>query len=1000
VEKRENLYVKRGSYTEGEPLVQYRGIFLNDEAPALEGWANATFGGFNHAFYEKVFELILRLKGNFLWPAMWGHAFYDDDARSGALADAYGIVIGTSHHEPMGRAHDEWRRYGQGGAWNYDKNPKALKAFWREGMQRMKDWETIVTVGMRGDGDEPMSEKSNIALLQKIVKDQRAIIAGVTGKKTEETPQVWALYKEVQDYYDRGMRVPDDITLMLCDDNWGNVRKLPELSAPKRQGGYGMYYHFDYVGGPRNYKWLNISPIQRVWEQMNLTYQYGVDKIWIVNVGDLKPMEYPISFFLDMAWNPKRFHPDNLLQHTEDWCARQFGEAYAKESARLINLYTKYNRRVSPELLNEKTYSLENYNEFERVCRDYRDLLLDALRIYNLLPDKYRDAFDQLVLFPINACSNLYDLYYAVAKNKDCIARKDVQANAWADKAKACFERDSLLSIHYNHHIAGGKWQHIMDQTHIGYTSWQQPPRNLMPRVDYLTLPQEDKAKVFIESEGYISIEAEHYARAKGEGGVEWKVIPHLGRTLSGITTFPVTAAPQDSQAIYLEYELELKSSGDVSLCFLFAPTLNFNANKGLRYAVSMDGGEEQIVNINGHYQGELGPWQAESILKTFNKMTLPQAGRHTLRFRVLDPGIVLQKIIIDTGGLKPSYLGAPESRYESSLPNLKEALKDKFLIGTALNAWQITGRDTLGVALIKQHFNSIVAENCMKSETIQPEEGKFDFSLADRFVEFGQANGMHINGHTLVWHSQAPAWFFTDANGKDVARDTLIERMRTHITTLVSRYKGKIKSWDVVNEAILEDGSWRKSKFYEIIGEDFIALAFRFAHEADPAAELNYNDYSMALEAKREGVVNMIKSLQAQGVPIHGLGMQGHVDLDEPTLEAFEKSLTAFASLGLKVMITELDISVLPAELNPYPDGLPEEQAKALDHRYLDFFRLFLKHQDKIQRVTLWGVCDADSWRNNWPVPGRTDYALLFDRRHQAKAVVGEIIKLATSVQ
>jgi hypothetical protein len=666
VETRENLYVKRGSYTEGEPLVQYRGIFLNDEAPALEGWANATFGGFNHAFYEKVFELILRLKGNFLWPAMWGHAFYDDDPRNGALADAYGIVIGTSHHEPMGRAHDEWRRYGQGGAWNYDKNSKALKEFWREGMQRMKDWETIVTVGMRGDGDEPMSEKSNIALLQKIVKDQRAIIAGVTGKKTEETPQVWALYKEVQDYYDRGMRVPDDITLMLCDDNWGNVRKLPDLSAPKRQGGYGMYYHFDYVGGPRNYKWLNISPVQRVWEQMNLTYRYGVDKIWIVNVGDLKPMEYPISFFLDMAWNPKRFHPDNLLQHTEDWCARQFGEEYAAESARLINLYTKYNRRVSPELLNEKTYSLENYNEFERVCRDYRDLLLDALRVYNLLPGKYRDAFDQLVLFPINACSNLYDMYYAVAKNKDCIAQKDVQANAWADKVKECFERDSLLTVHYNRHIAGGKWQHIMDQTHIGYTSWQQPPRNVMPQVEYLPVSQEDKAKVFIESDGYISIEAEHYARAKGEGGIEWKVIPHLGRTLSGITTFPVTAAPQDAQAIYLEYELELKSSGEINLFFLFSPTLNFNSNKGLRYAVSMDGGEEQTVNINGHYKGELGQWQAESILKTVNRMTLPHAGKHTLRFRVLDPGIVLQKIIIDTGGLKPSYLGAPESRYES----------------------------------------------------------------------------------------------------------------------------------------------------------------------------------------------------------------------------------------------------------------------------------------------------------------------------------------------
>ncbi|MDR1937997.1 MAG: endo-1,4-beta-xylanase [Tannerellaceae bacterium] len=373
--------------------------------------------------------------------------------------------------------------------------------------------------------------------------------------------------------------------------------------------------------------------------------------------------------------------------------------------------------------------------------------------------------------------------------------------------------------------------------------------------------------------------------------------------------------------------------------------------------------------------------------------------------------------MILLLGLLLPGCGSGDKSEQVNNEASLKEALKDKFLIGTALNARQIMGTDTPGVAVIKQHFNSIVAENCMKSEAIQPEEGKFDFSLADRFVDFGEANGMHINGHTLVWHSQAPAWFFTDANGRDVARDTLIERMRNHITTLVSRYKGKIKSWDVVNEAILDDGSWRKSKFYEIIGEDFISLAFRFAHEADPDAELNYNDYSMAIEAKREGVIGMIKSLQEQGVPIHGVGMQGHLQMDEPTLEAFEKSLTAFSALGLNVMITELDITVLPPpfedggadvslnseyqkELNPYPGGLPEEQAKALDNRYLDFFRLFLKHKDKIQRVTLWGVCDADSWRNDWPVPGRTDYALLFDRRHKPKPVVGEIIKLAASAR
>ncbi|MCL1933430.1 MAG: glycosyl hydrolase 115 family protein [Candidatus Azobacteroides sp.] len=660
VVKQKNLFVKPGSYTDGEPAVRYRGIFLNDEAPALSGWADATFGGFNHSFYEKLFELILRLKGNFLWPAMWGSAFYDDDPLNGTLADEYGIVMGTSHHEPMGRAHDEWRRYGKGD-WNYDKNPEVLRNFWTEGMERMKDFETVVTVGMRGDGDEPMSEKSNIALLEKIVKDQRNIIAKVTKKKAEETPQVWALYKEVQDYYDKGMRVPDDITLLLCDDNWGNVRKLPDLNAPKRKGGYGIYYHFDYVGAPRNSKWINISPIPRVWEQMNLTYRYGVDRIWVVNVGDLKPMEYPISFFLDMAWNPDRFNPENLSLHTEQWCARQFGEKYAKESARMINLYSKYNRRVIPEWLNEKTYSLENYNEFERVTNDYRDLATDALRLYNQIEPEYRDAFDQLVLFPINACANLYEMYYAVAQNRYYAEKKDIRANAWADKAKACFDRDSLLTVHYNRQIAGGKWPHMMDQTRIGYTNWQQPPYNVMPEVEYVAASP--RSPLFIEKDGYVSMEAEHYSRLQNGRTIAWKVIPDLGRTLSGMTTFPVTVTPAPDDPVYLEYDLELTSEGPCRLNVLLSPTLNFNANKGLRYAVSFDGGEEQIVNFNGDYRGELGQWQAEGIIQSSTEHRLSK-GKHVLRFRILDPGIVLQKIILDTGGLKPNYLGAPESEF------------------------------------------------------------------------------------------------------------------------------------------------------------------------------------------------------------------------------------------------------------------------------------------------------------------------------------------------
>lgn len=660
VRKQENLYVQRGIYTDGEPAVKYRGIFLNDEAPALSGWAGETFGGFNSQFYEKVFELILRLKGNFLWPAMWGSAFYDDDPLNGALADEMGIVISTSHHEPMGRAHDEWRRYGNG-AWNFNKNAETLKTFWTGGMERMKDFEKVVTIGMRGDGDEAMEEGTNIALLEKIVREQRKIIAKSTGKKAAETPQVWALYKEVQDYYDKGMRVPDDVTLLLCDDNWGNVRKLPDLNAKPRKGGYGMYYHFDYVGAPRNSKWINISPVSRVWEQMNLTYQYGVKELWVVNVGDLKPMEYPIQFFLDMAWRPERFNENNLVQHTEDFCARQFGAEYAKEAARLINTYSKYNRRVTPELLHAKTYSLHHYNEFETVKNEYKELLLDALKLGYLMPQDMKDAYNQLVLFPIHACANLYEMYYAVAKNQELAEKNDAEANLWADRVKACFERDSLLTLHYHTEIAEGKWNHIMSQTHIGYTYWQQPPYNVMPEVKYV--PESRIAPpppVFFETDGYVSIEAQNYTRSRN-GNASWIVIPDMGKTLSAVTTLPVTVQP-DAET-YLEYDIEFTSEGEAKVMLYLSPTLNYNANKGLRYAVSLAGGEEQVINFNGHYQGELGKWQAEAIIRSVSEHRISAAGKQTLRIRMLDPGIVLQKIVMDMEGVKPSYLGPPETK-------------------------------------------------------------------------------------------------------------------------------------------------------------------------------------------------------------------------------------------------------------------------------------------------------------------------------------------------
>lgn len=367
--------------------------------------------------------------------------------------------------------------------------------------------------------------------------------------------------------------------------------------------------------------------------------------------------------------------------------------------------------------------------------------------------------------------------------------------------------------------------------------------------------------------------------------------------------------------------------------------------------------------------------------------------------------------LIVAVGALLATALTSSEMNAQQL--RLKDALAGKFYIGTALNADQITEKDKAAVQVIQSQFNAIVAENCMKSENIQPEEGVFDFKMADKFVAFGERNKMHITGHTLIWHSQTPRWFFKDAQGNDVTREVLIERMRKHIHAVVGRYKGRMKGWDVVNEVIDDkDGSFRKSKFYQIIGEDFVKLAFQFAHEADPDAELYYNDYSLTNPAKRKGAVAMVKKLKEQGVKIDAVGEQCHIGLDTPTLKEYEQTIKDFAALGVKVMITEMDISVLPMDWSLgadvsarmeykeksdlYVKGLPKSVNAAFEKRYLDFFKLFLKYKHVITRVTLWGANDAQSWKNGWPIPGRTDYPLLFDRKYQAKPVVDKIIKEA----
>jgi Glycosyl hydrolase family 115/Gylcosyl hydrolase family 115 C-terminal domain len=772
------LFVKPGGHLQQGPAVKYRGIFLNDEAPALTGWVREKFGGYNHEFYEKVFELLLRLRANFLWPAMWNSAFNEDDPLNPKLADEYGIVMGTSHHEPMLRAQQEWKRHGKG-PWDYSTNGEELREFWSQGIERNKDYESIITLGMRGDGDLPMSEQSNITLLQQIVADQRKILAREWNPDALKIPQSWALYKEVQEYYQKGMRVPDDVTLLWCDDNWGNIRRLPTVQERERSGGAGIYYHFDYVGGPRSYKWINTNPLPKVWEQMNLAYHYGATRIWIVNVGDLKPMELPMEFFLAFAWNPQRWPKEKLGEFTAQWASREFGPAHALEIAEIVQKYGKYNGRRKPELLAPTTFSLINYEEANRVSAEFQSAVNQAEQIYAQLPENYHDAFFQLVLFPVKASGQITQLFITAGKNQLYGKQGRAGTNDLADQARTLFQADADLSFFYNHTLAHGKWDHMMDQTHIGYTSWNEPPQNVMPEVIELAVPVAAKLGIsiegsssawpgaaeqpvlpqfdsfnrqryylevfnrgrtpfrfsasateawislsqssgdvekeqrvwisidwgkapngttagsvkisastgesvivklavfnpleptreslrgFVESDGYVSIEAGNFTHKVDAPPLRWEKIPDYGRTDSAMSIFPVTAASLTTpkNAPCLEYHMYLFSPREAEVEAILAPSLNFVPGRGLRYAVSFDDQAPQIIDALA--QNSLNDWEIsveDNARSSKSKHALPGSGYHTLKFCMVDPGVVLEKLIVDLGGLQPSYLGPPES--------------------------------------------------------------------------------------------------------------------------------------------------------------------------------------------------------------------------------------------------------------------------------------------------------------------------------------------------
>ncbi len=665
VEHHDSIFVNRGTYTDGEPAVRYRGIFLNDEAPCLTSWVKNTYGtGYgDHRFYQRVFELVLRLRGNMMWPAMWGWAFYADDAENEKTADEMGVVMSTSHHEPMARNHQEYARNRKGwGPWNYQKNKANLQKFFREGIERMKGTEQIVTIGMRGDGDEAMSAEADTKLMSQIINDQRKIIADVTGKKASETPQVWALYKEVLDYYDKGMKVPDDVTLLLCDDNWGNVRRVPNAQERKHKGGWGLYYHVDYVGAPRNSKMLNVTPVQNPWEQLTLAYENGIDRLWILNVGDLKPMEYPISQFMDMAWNPHKYSVNNITRHTRDWCAQQFGESQADEAARILNLICKYNGRCTPEMLDKNTYSLEN-GEWQEVVNQYLQLEADALRQYNSLPAAYHDAYRQIILFPIELMSNLHQMYFAQAQNHALYKQNNPKANIWADECERLFKRDSLICDVYNHKMSGGKWNGMMTQKHIGYKSWNDDfEKDTCPELFRVT----SKDGVIIsENNGVVEIEAPYYSSKTDAAEAKWTEIPFMGKSVSAMTLMPYTKSVKGASITY-KFKMQVSKTSDgkafngkqkVRIHVITKSTLDYLNKGGLTYGVSLDGASPVEVNFNKDLNEKpeniyniYYPTIATRIVDKVIELELPASsdGIHTLTLTPNDPAIIFEKIVID----------------------------------------------------------------------------------------------------------------------------------------------------------------------------------------------------------------------------------------------------------------------------------------------------------------------------------------------------------------
>ncbi|MDO4497184.1 MAG: glycosyl hydrolase 115 family protein [Bacteroidales bacterium] len=675
IQQHERLFVNGGTYTDGEPKVKYRGIFINDEWPSFGTWCNNQFGGINSKAYSRIFELLLRLKANYFWPAMWDSAFNEDDTDSPRLADAMGIVMGTSHHEPMMRAHKEYtRRRDEVGPWDYAKNPDRIEKFFTEGIEKAKNYENIVTIGMRGDGDVAMgsgNDADNIKTLNKVIAKQREIIQKVMGKKPQEVPQLWAIFTEVQRYYDAGMTVPDDVTLLFCDNNWGYIRRMGGEREKGRKGGMGMYYHIDMNGGPWNDRWVNTTTVPKLREQLNLAYQSGIDRIWIINVGDLKPKEMPIDFIMNYAWNPDAIQPGDEQKYLEGFAASIFGQEYAQEVADIMHLQGKYNLWRKPEV---QYPGIFNHEEMLRLNGMWQHLVTRCENLQAKLPKEAQDAFYQLVYYPTVGSAGIAHIYnYATLGDSLAI--------------EALMEKDRRLTDYYNNVLADGKWRGMMLDNHIGYTMWSIPEQNRNP----LTLGFEVKHNLNPGPSSEYSIPAHQYNNKVEGKEAGWIFLPGLGRSKGCMGSSNVLAASDTTgHGAALEYEINMEHS---TLAIGILPVQDVHPARGMRLGVQIDNGPVQIIDarqgfhdefreytpqnlasskvhkalpphnnllLSGWYNGRKLPRRDEVFdnLRWLEVKTSAQPGKHTLRVVMIDPEIVVEQIVVNPDNNHYSYFG------------------------------------------------------------------------------------------------------------------------------------------------------------------------------------------------------------------------------------------------------------------------------------------------------------------------------------------------------